>query len=72
MRELTPLEGVQDFAFLGIERDFRALIEGAGFANYQIEVTGEVVGDPDRDVEQGPLFPYPNERVTAVVVRAVK
>jgi len=65
-------QGIKEFGFLGIERDFCALMDRAGFGEYKVQVTGEVVGEPDRDVEGGPLFPYPNERVIELLIRAGK
>ena len=38
----------------------------------EASATGEVIGEPGRDVEEGPLFPYPGERVREVLVKAVK
>jgi hypothetical protein len=64
--------GVEGFGFLGIERDFVALMDSIGFHKYSIQVTNEVIGDPGRDVESGPLFPYPNEYVAVLLVKAVK
>jgi len=37
-----------------------------------VQVIEEVVGDPERDVEQGSLFPYPGERMTELLVTAVR
>jgi SAM-dependent methyltransferase len=65
-------QGVEDFGFLGIERDFLALVDRVGFREYQVQVTAEVVGEPGRDVEAGPLFPYPNERMTELLIRATQ
>jgi len=65
-------QGVQDFGFLGIEREFRAMLDRAGFQTYDVQVIEEVVGDPERDVEQGSLFPYPGERMTNLIVTAVR
>ena len=65
-------QGIEEFGFLGIERDLLALMDCAGFGEYEVQVTGEVVGEPDRDVEGGPLFPYPDERVIELLIRAVK
>ena len=64
--------GVEEFGFLGIERDFVALMDSIGFHKYSIQVTKEVIGDPGRDVESGPLFPYPNEYMAELLVKAVK
>jgi len=47
----------KDFGFLGIERDFVRLMNSIGFRDYSIQVTKEVIGDPERDTESGPLFP---------------
>lgn len=65
-------QGLEDFGFLGIERDFLALMNRVGFCEYEVQVTGEVVGEPERDVQGGPLFPYPNERMTELLIRATK
>ena len=35
-----------------------------------VEVTGEEVGELDRDVDAGPTLPYPGERLVKVVVTA--
>ncbi|MCL5999712.1 MAG: class I SAM-dependent methyltransferase [Chloroflexi bacterium] len=64
--------GKDHFGFLGLEKDFVALVDSIGFRNRTIQVTNEVIGDPDRDIEQGPIFPYPNEHLTEIVVKAVK
>lgn len=63
-------QGVEAFGFLGLESAFLALMDRAGFSDYEVRVTGEVVGEPDRDVEQGPLFPFPNEPVIVLLVKA--
>jgi ubiquinone/menaquinone biosynthesis C-methylase UbiE len=65
-------QGLKEFGFLGIERELMALLERVGFCEYQVRVTAEVVGAPDRDIENGPLFPYPNERMTELLIRAAK
>ena len=64
--------GVEGFGFLGIQRDFVALMDSIGFHKYSIQVTKEVIGDPGKDVESGPLFPYPNEYMAELLVKAVK
>ena len=65
-------QGAEDCGFLGIERHFVALMDRTGFREYEVQVAGEVVGEPGRDVEGGPLFPYPGERMTELLVRALK
>jgi ubiquinone/menaquinone biosynthesis C-methylase UbiE len=65
-------QGVEDYGFLGVERDFVTLMDRVDFCVYEIGVTGEVVGDPRRDIDQGPLFPYPNERMIELLIKAVK
>lgn len=65
-------QGITDFGFLGIESEFLALLDRTGFRGYEVTVTKEVVGEADRDVEGGPLFPYPNERMIELLVRATK
>jgi ubiquinone/menaquinone biosynthesis C-methylase UbiE len=65
-------QGIADFGFLGIESEFRGMLDRAGFHAYEVEVIDEVVGDIGRDVEQGSLFPYPGERMTELLVTAVR
>lgn len=65
-------QDIEEYGFLGIERDLLALMDRAGFDEYEVQVTGESVGEPDRDVEGGPLFPFPNERAIELLIRAVK
>jgi SAM-dependent methyltransferase len=64
--------GIEDFGFLGIERGFLALMDSIGFHKYSCQVTNEVVGDPGKDVESEPGFPYPNEYMAKLLVKAVK
>jgi ubiquinone/menaquinone biosynthesis C-methylase UbiE len=65
-------QGIEEFGFLGLERGLLALMDRAGFREYEIQVIKEVVGEPDRDVEGGPLFPFPNERAIELLVKAIK
>ena len=62
--------GIADYGFLGLEQDFVRLMERSGFRRYEIEVSREVIGDPNRDTESGPLFPYPNEPLRELLVKA--
>jgi ubiquinone/menaquinone biosynthesis C-methylase UbiE len=65
-------QGIEDFGFIGIERHFVALMDRVGFREYEVQVTNEVVGDPERDFEAGPLFPYPNEHMAELLVKVVR
>jgi len=70
-RALTEL-GVSDCGYLGLEEDFNDLMRETGFSRYEVDVLEEVVGEADRDVESGPIFPYPNEPMQKVLVRGWK
>ena len=63
--------GADDFHALGIEEAFLELMRDTSFGSCEVEVTDEIVGDPDRDLDAG-IFPYPNEKLWELVVTAVK
>jgi hypothetical protein len=62
--------GIKDYGFLGLEQDFVRLMDRSGFREYKIEVIREVIGDPDSDPKSGPSFPYPNEPLRELLVKA--
>ena len=73
MSSLLRRAGVkEDVRYLGMAPSFAAPMACTGFRSYDIRVTNGVMGEPERDVEAGPLFPYPGERLTEIVVKAVK
>ena len=72
LRGLTESGVSGDVGFLGMEDDVTSLVESLNLTSHSIEVLSEVIGDPDRDVEAGPIFPYPNERLQEVLVAGMK
>ena len=68
-REMRQM-GATDYRFLALRADFEEMMDSSGFAGYQIVVTGETVGEADRDWESGPTFPFPNEPMTEFMVTA--
>jgi SAM-dependent methyltransferase len=72
LKESLMKRGVECHGYLGLERNFVALMQSVGFTRYKVQVVEEVIGDPDRDVESGPIFPYPNELMIKLLVRAWK
>lgn len=72
LKESLMKRGVEYHNNLILEQNFETLMRSVGFAQYKIQVVEEVIGDPDRDVESGPIFPYPNEPMMKLLVRAWK
>lgn len=71
LTELMQEMGKRDFGYLGLEREFLAMMRRSPFDGCTVEVTRELVGDPDRDLSTG-ILPYPNEPLQEVVITAVK
>ena len=63
--------GAGDIGYLGLKREFVKLMDSVGFRDYDIEVTRQVIGGPDRDQASG-MLPYPNEPLWETLVLASK
>jgi SAM-dependent methyltransferase len=59
--------GEQTSGYVSSERQFGSLLNSPEI-RHTIDETESVVGDPDRDIEAGPIFPYPNESMKKVIV----
>ena len=64
--------GVENCSYHGLQRDFNTLMQSINFSKYEIDVLKEIIGDADRDADSGPIFPYPNEPMQKLLVRAWK
>jgi ubiquinone/menaquinone biosynthesis C-methylase UbiE len=66
-------EGTFTFTHMYVDEDSEGWRLLSAYMREQgIEEFGFLGIEPDRDVKGGPLFPYPNERVTELLIRAVK
>ena len=72
LNEVLAKYGTTDHGYLGLQNDFDNLMGRIGFSKYDVSIVKEVIGDPNRDTESGPIFPYPNERMQNVLVKAWK
>lgn len=72
LKQVLEEMGGSDVGYMGLEREFVALMDRSGFREYDISIVREVVGHPDSDPEAGPILPYPNEKLTELLVRAWK
>jgi ubiquinone/menaquinone biosynthesis C-methylase UbiE len=70
-REMRGM-GKSDYRFVVLRPEFEKMMDGCGFVSYQVQVVGETVGEPGRDWEAGPTFPFPNEPMTELLVTARK
>lgn len=72
LQEILKKQGVENCGYLGLEKAFHALMKDINFSTYKVDVIEEKIGEAERDIESGPIFPYPNELQRKLLVRAWK